>query len=155
MGVLVGMDALVIGSPNGLADAVARGLRRRGRSVLQAIPADVADRERATWLLDEAGRPPQVIVIDQAPYEDAHRLMGLTHAEIVLVAELRAATARPGTPVGRSLVPRDQPGLTVVALGRAGRRWFELGPKAHGAMGAERAAAAVLRSCGAAAASFR
>ena len=103
------MDALVIGSPNGLADAVARGLRRRGRSVLQAIPADVADRERTTWLLDEAGRPAQVVVIDQAPYEDVHRLMGLTHAEIVLVAELRAATARAGTPVGRALCRATSP----------------------------------------------
>ena len=149
------MDALVIGPAAGLADAVARGFRRRGRSVLQALPADAADRERAEWLLDEAGRPRQVIVVDRAPYELAHRLMGLTHAEIVLVAELRAAVARPGGAVGRSYVPREQPGLTVVTLGRAGRRWFELGTAGHGALSAERAAALVLRSCGAAATSYR
>jgi len=147
------MDALVIGSPGGLADAVARGLRRRGQTVLQAIPADVADRERATWLLDEAARPRQVIVVDAAPYETVHRLMGLTHAEIVLVAELRAAAARGA--VGRSYVPREEPGLTVVTLGRAGRRWFGLGSGVRQTLSAERAAAVVLRSCGAAAASFR
>jgi len=149
------MDALVIGSPSGLADAVARGFRRRGQTVLQAIPADVADRERATWLLDEAGRPRQVIVVDTAPYETVHRLMGLTHAEIVLVAELRAAVARPGGVIGRSYVPREAPGLTVVTLGRAGRRWFGLDSGGREALSAERAAALVLRSCGAAAASFR
>ena len=121
--------------------------------MLQAIPADVADRERATWLLDEAGRPRQVIVIDTAPYESVHRLMGLTHAEIVLVAELRAAAARGA--VGRSYVPREEPGLTVVTLGRAGRRWFGLGSGVRQTLSAERAAAVVLRSCGAAAASFR
>ena len=149
------MDALVIGSPAGLADALAGGLRRRGRSVLRALPTDVADRERAAWLLDEAGRPERLYVVESAPYEHVHRLMGLTHAEIVLVAELRAATARPGSPVGRAYVPRDQPGLTVVTLGRAGRRWFEVGRDGHGALSAERAAATVLRAGGVAAASCR
>ena len=150
------MDALVIGPPqHGLADAVARGLRRRGRTVLQAIPTDVADRERATWLLDEAGAPSQVFVVDQAPYATTHRLMGLTDAEIVLVAELRAAVARPGGVAGRSMVPRDEPGLTVVTLGRAGRRWFGHGSGSRETLSAERAAALVLRSCGAATASFR
>jgi hypothetical protein len=148
------MDALVIGSSNGLADAVARGLRRRGRSALRAIAADVSDRERASWLLDEAGRPPLVVVFDAAPYPVAHELLGLTSAHVVLVAEQRAAVARPGAPAARSIVPRDEPGLTVVRLGRAGRRWFELAGR-HEPMGAERAAAVVLRACGAATASCR
>jgi hypothetical protein len=149
------MDSLVIGPPNGLAGAIARGLRRQGRSALQAIAADVADRERATWLLDEAGRPPLVVVVESAPYAAAHRLLDLTRAEIVLVAEQRAAAARPGTVPARSLMPRGAEGLTVLPLGRAGRRWFQLGPGRPEPMGPERASAAVLRSCAAAAASCR
>ncbi len=150
------MDALIIGPPShGLADAVGRGLRRRGLSALRAIGADVAGRERASWLLDEAGRPPLVVLFDEPPYAVAHELVALTHAQVLLVAEQRAAAARPGALPGRSLVPRDEPGLTVVPLGRAGRRWFAPGARRHEPMGAERAAALVLRSCGAAAASCR
>jgi hypothetical protein len=148
------MDALVIGAPGGIADAVARGLRRRARPALRAIAADVADPERASWLLDEAGNPPLIVVVDSAPYGVAHGLLALTDAHVVLVAEQRAAAARPGAPARRSLLPRDQPGLTVVPLGRAGRRWFELAGR-HEPMGAERAAALVLRACDAAAASCR
>jgi hypothetical protein len=149
------MDALIIGSSRGLADAVARGLRRRGLSALRAIAADVSDSERASWLLDEAGRPPLVVVFDEAPYAIVHELLALTRAHVVLVAEQRAAVARPRALHARSLVPRDEPGLTVVRLGRAGRRWFTLGSGRHEPMGPERAAAVVLRSCGAAAASYR
>jgi hypothetical protein len=149
------MDALVIGPPHGLADAVARRLRRRGRAVLRAIAADVSDRERASWLLDEAGRPELVIVFDRAPYAAVHELLTLTRAHVVLVAEGQAAAARPGSPSSRRLIPRDEPGLTVVPLGRSGRRWFALGSGRHEPMGAERAAALVLRSCAAAAASYR
>jgi len=149
------MDALIIGPSRGLADAVAGGLRRRGMSVLRAVAADVADSERATWLLDEAGRPPLIVVFDQPPYAIAHELVAVTRAHVVLVAEQRAAAARPGALSARSLVPRDEPGLTVVRLGRAGRRWFALGAGRHEPMGQERAAAVVLRACGAAAASFR
>ena len=149
------MDALIVGPKDGLADAVARGLRRSGMTVLRAIPADVADRERASWLLDEAGRPALVIVFDAAPYAIAHALVALTRAHVVLVAEQRAAAARPGALHARALVPRDEPGLTVVRLGRAGRRWFAPGARRHEPMGPERAAALVLRACGAAAASFR
>jgi hypothetical protein len=149
------MDALVIGPSCGLADAVARGLRRSGKSVLRAIAADASDRERATWLLDEAGRPPLVILFDEAPYATLHELLPLTRAQVVLVAEQRAAVARPGALPARSLVPRDEPGLTVVPLGRAGRRWFAPGARRNEPMGAERAAALVLRSCAAAAASCR
>ena len=149
------IDALVIGPPRGLADAVARGLRRQGRAVLQAIPADVSDAERADWLLDEAGRPRQVIVFDDAPFPIVHRLLAVTHAEIVLVAEQRASVARLNGVAGRSYLPREEPGLTVVPLGRAGRRWFQLGAGRPDTLGAERAAAIVLRSCGAAGASFR
>ena len=148
------MDALIIGPPRGLADAVARALRRRGLSVLRAIAADARDEVRASWLLDEAGRPPLVIVFDEAPYATVHELLRLTQAHVVLVAEQRASAARPGAIAARSLVPREQPGLSVVRLGRAGRRWFELHGR-HEPMGPERAAAVVLRSCGAAAASFR
>ena len=44
-----------IGPPDGLADAVARGLRRRGRTVLQRDRGRRdATAERASWLLDEA-----------------------------------------------------------------------------------------------------
>ena len=150
------MDALVIGPPShALADAVARGLRRRGMAALRAIGADGADRERATWLLDEAGRPPLVVVFDQPPYAAVHELLAITRAHVVLVAEQRAAAARPGTLPRRSLVPRDEPGLTVVPLGRAGRRWFAAGARRQEPMGAERAAALVLRACAAEAASCR
>jgi hypothetical protein len=149
------MDALIIGPSRGLADAVARVLRRRGASVLRAVAADVSDAERARWMLDEAGRPPLVIVVDQAPYATVHQLLALTSAEVVLVAERRAAAARPGTVPARWLIPRDGPGLTVVPLGRAGGRWFALGSRRPEPMGAERAAALVLRACGAAAASCR
>jgi len=147
------MDALVIGEPQGLAGAVVRGLRRQGRSVLQATAADAADRERATWLLDEAGGPGLIVVFDGAPYPIVHELAGLTPADIVLVVEQRAAVA--GGRRARSVTPRDADGLTVVSLGRAGRRWFRLGAGRMETLSAERAAADVLRSCGAAAASYR
>jgi hypothetical protein len=149
------MDALIIGPSGGLADAVAHGLRRRGTSALRAIAADAGDRERAAWLLDEAGRPELVVVFDQAPYAAVHELLTLTGARVVLVAEQRVAAARPGALPARSLLPREQPGLTVVRLGRAGRRWFVPGPGRHEPMGPQRAAAVVLRACGAAAASCR
>jgi hypothetical protein len=153
--VIPGMDALVIGQPDGLARVIAGALRRRGRDVLQAIPADVAGRERATWLLTEAGWPPLVLIVESAPFATVHELLAVTHAEIVLVAEQRTPTARAGAVPARYWMPRDAPGLTVVPFGRAGRRWFVLGPGRHEPMGAERAAAVVLRSCAAAAASCR
>jgi hypothetical protein len=118
------MDALIIGPASELAGAVAGGLRRQGRSVLQALPADASDGERIEWLLDEAGRPGLVVV---------------------LVAEHRAAApgAAPPSyapwPIGR--------GLRVVMLGRAGRRWFTVGSKRAETMSAQRAAAVVLRAC--------
>ena len=149
------MDALIIGPSRGLADAVAGALRRRGLSVLRAIAADVRDAESAQWLLDEAGRPPLIVVVESAPYVSVHELMWLTSAEILLVAEHLAPVARASAVPPRQLLPRDQTGLTVVPLGRSGRRWFSLGPGRSEAMGAERAAAVVLRSCVAAAASFR
>ena len=148
------MDALVIGSPHGLAGAIARALRNRGGQVLQAIPADVSTPERARWLLDEAGDPSLVVVIEAAPYSTAHALLALTGAKIVLVAEQRAAAARAAALTARALVPRDDRGLTVVPLGRAGRRWFAPSGR-HEPLGPARAAAYVLRSCGAGAASFR
>ena len=149
------MDALVIGPPRGLPSAIARGLRRRDLSVLQAIPTDAADSERATWLLDEAGRPPLIVVFDCAPFALVNQLLALTQAEIVLVAEQRAPAVRPTAVSVRANIPRDADGLTVVSLGRAGRRWFQLGPGRHEPMGPERAAALVLRSCGAEAVSYR
>jgi hypothetical protein len=149
------MDALVIGPPHGLAAAVVRGLRRQGRDVLQAIATDAADRERADWLLDEAGRPPLVVVIESAPYEVVRELSPLTQAEIVLVAEQRAPAARAGGLPRHTAAPHDADRLTVIPLGRAGRRWFQAGPGRHEPMGPERAAALVLRSCDAAAASYR
>jgi hypothetical protein len=141
------MDALVIGSSRGLANAVAHALRRRGRSVLQAIPADVAGPERIDWLLDEAGRPPLVVIVDEPPYTTAHELLGQTDAHIVLVAEHRAPIA------GKSAVPRSYTpvpmgrGLAVVTLGRTGRRWFPLGGGRTETLGPSRAAALVLRAC--------
>jgi hypothetical protein len=139
------MDALVIGRANELTAAVTRGLRRQGRLVLQALPADAAGAERIDWLLDEAGRPPLVVVFDELPYETVHALLGHSHADVVLVAEHRAGAAgAPATspspwPIGR--------GLKVVMLGRAGRRWFTLGPRRMETLSAERAAALVVRAC--------
>jgi hypothetical protein len=141
------MDALVIGTPHSLAGAVARGLRRQGRSTLQAIPADAAGPDRINWLLDEAGRPALIVVVDTPPYATAHELLGHTHADVVLVAEQRAAIA------GLNAVPRSYApwpigrGLKVVALGRAGRRWFTLGARRAETLSAERAAAIVIRAC--------
>jgi hypothetical protein len=141
------MDALVIGQPHSLACAVARGLRRQGRSTLQAIPADASGPDRIGWLLEEAGRPDLIVVIDTTPYATAHELLAHTHADVVLVAEQRAAMA------GLSAVPRSYVpwpigrGLKVVALGRAGRRWFRLGARRAETLSAERAAAIVLRAC--------
>jgi hypothetical protein len=149
------MDALIVGSADGLADSLTRSLRRRGMTALRALAADARDRERASWLLDEAGRPTLVVVSESPPFAVAHELMALTDAHVVLVAEQRAALARAGAPPSRSLLPRDAPGLTVVPLGRAGRRWFALGGRRQESMGAEHAAALVLRACGAAAASCR
>ena len=80
---------------------------------------------------------------------------GRPRAKVVLVAEQRVAAARPGALPARSLIPREQSGLTVVALGRAGGRWFTRGGQRHEPIGAERAAAVVLRAYGAAAASCR
>jgi hypothetical protein len=139
------MDALVIGSPNGLAAAVVRGLRRQGRAVLQAIPADVDGPERVDWLLDEAGHPAVIVVFDGPPYAIAHELLARTAADVVLVTEQRTAVAgiAPNTdapwPIGR--------GLKVVTLGRAGRRWFTLGARRSHSLSAERAAALVVRAC--------
>ena len=141
------MDALVIGSSRELAGAVADALRRRGHSALQAIPADVAGPERTDWLLDEAGRPPLVVVVDEPPYATAHALLARTDAHVVLVAEHRAPIA------GSGAVPRSyaaQPlgrGLAVVTLGRTGRRWFRLGGRRNETLSADRAAALVLRAC--------
>jgi hypothetical protein len=138
------MDALVIGSPRGLADAAAGTLRRRGLTVLRAIAADASDRERASWLLEEAGSPPLVVVVEGEPYEVVRELLPLTLAHVVLVAEDRGAVH--GRPVGhRPLLPREEPGLTVVPLGRAGRRWFVGGRRET--MGAARAAAVVIKAC--------
>jgi hypothetical protein len=139
------MDALVIGPSNDFAAAIARGLRRQGRTVLQAIHADADTPERLDWLLDEAGRPPLVVMFDEPPYEATHALLTHTHADVVLVAEHRAAVAGASTsspspwPIGR--------GLKVVMLGRAGRRWFTLGPRRMDMLSAERAAAVVVRAC--------
>ena len=138
------MDALVIGPPRELTAAVTRSLRRTGRSVLQAVPADADGRDRARWLLDEADRPPLIVVLDEAPYGTLHELLGLTTAEIVLVAEQRAPAAGAAR---RAVVPRDAEDFTVVPLGRAGRRWFTLGPGRRETLSAERAAALVVRAC--------
>ena len=139
------MDALVIGPQNGLAGAVARGLRRQGRDVLQAIPADADGPERLGWLLEEAGHPPLIVVFDSQPYVIVHDLLTQTHADVVLVAEQPVARAGMAPrspapwPIGR--------GLKVVTLGRAGRRWFTLGGRQQPALGEERAAAVVVRAC--------
>jgi hypothetical protein len=143
------MDALIIGPAGGIADALARRLARDGITSLRAITADAADAERATWLLDEAGRPPLVVIVEGAPYPVTHELLALSSANVVLVAEQRAAAARPGALRSRTLLPQDGPGLTVVPLGRAGRRWFAIGAACrHQPMAAERAAAHVLVSAG-------
>lgn len=139
------MDALVIGPPRGLAPAVANGLRGQGRAVLQAIPADAIDDERTAWLLDEAGQPGLIVVVDTPPYATSHGLLAHTHADVVVVAEQRAAMA--GAPP-RSFAPWPiGRGLKVVGLGRAGRRWFRLGARRAETLSAERAAALVLREC--------
>ena len=141
------MDALVIGPPRGLAGAVAAALRRRGHVTLQAIPADVAGPERIDWLLEEAGRPPLVVVVDAPPYATAHALLGQTDAHVVLVAEHRAPIAGRGA-VPRSYAPEPMGrGLDVVTLGRTGRRWFPLGGRRNETLNADRAAALVLRAC--------
>jgi hypothetical protein len=137
------MDALVIGPPRGVADAAAGTLRRRGLTVLRAIAADAGDRERANWLLEEAGSPALVVVVEGAPYDVVRRLLPLSLAHVVLVAEERAAVH--GARRQRQPLPRDEPGLTVVALGRAGRRWFVGGRRET--MGAARAAAVVIKAC--------
>ena len=148
------MDALVIGPAAGLTAPVAGGLRRRGLSVLQAVPADVAGADRIDWLLDEAGRPGLIILFDSAPYATAHALLGHTRADIVLVVEHRAPVA--GGEPARSYAPWPiGRGLKVVTLGRSGRRWFKLGAGRTETLSAERAAATVLRSCDVAAVSCR
>ena len=138
------MDALVIGPPRELTAAVTRMLRRSGRGVLQAIPADADGAERVRWLLDEAGRPPLVVVVDDAPYATVHELLPHTTAEVVLVAEQRAPSAHAAR---RSSIPDDGEDFTVVRLGRSGRRWFTPGPGRRDTLSAERAAALVVRAC--------
>jgi hypothetical protein len=148
------MDALVIGPPDGLAGAVATRMRRQGARVLQALPADAADRERAAWLLEEAGHPSSVVLIETAPYRVLDVLLGLVPGELLLVAELRTAAVG-ARPAGRAWLPQAGDGLAVVALGRSGRRWHTLDGRRAVALGGERAAAHVLSAAGAAAASFR
>jgi hypothetical protein len=145
------MDALVIGPPDGLAAAVARALRRRGQRVLEAVPGDVDGDARTAWLLAEAGDPPLVVVCGAAPCAAAARLVGRGRA-VIAVEERRVSAARPDgrparTSAGRALVRAARAAggeARVVRLGRAGGRWVEPRPGAP-AMGAERAAAAVLR----------
>ena len=152
------MDALVIGKPGGLTTAVVRAMRRRWMDVLQATPADADDPERVNFLLDEAGEPPLVVVFDTAPYPVARELVG--RAAVVVVDERRVAAAVPGAVHERAHAQRALFGrtggrpLTVMTMSRAGGRWLEGGGR-HGAVGPERAAAAVLRACDAAAASCR
>jgi len=147
------MDALVIGPPDGLAGAVADRMRRHGATVLQAIPADADDRERAVWLLEEAGHPPLVVVVETAPYRVLDTMLGLVPGELLLVAELRTAAVG-AKPAGRAWLPQEADGLAVVPLGRAGRRWHTLDGRAE-PLGGERAAAHVLSAAGAGAASSR
>jgi hypothetical protein len=150
---MIGMDAIVIGPPSGLAAAVARALRRRGVTVLQATPADVADADRVAWLLAEAGDPPLVLVCDEAPYAAALRLVGAGRTVLAVEERRLPATAVDRHPArtadGRALARAAQrSGGTgrAVRLGRAGRRWVE--PGSHRPpLSAERAAAVVLRSC--------
>ena len=148
------MDALVIGPPDGLAGAVADRMRRHGATVLQALPADAADRERAAWLLEEAGHPPpRRGRRDRAvPVLDA--LLGLAPASCCSWPS--CATAAVGAkPAGRAWMPREADGLVVVPLGRSGRRWHQLGAGRAEPLGGERAAAHVLSAAGAGAASSR
>jgi hypothetical protein len=145
------MDALVIGPPAGLAAAVADVLRFRGREVLQALPADAGDEERAAWLLAEAGEPPLVVVCEPAPYVAARRLLG--GGRRVVVADERRVTsaagdARPARSaearaLARAAARRGGAGETV-RLGRAGRRWVEA-RSGSVPLSAHRAAAVVLR----------
>jgi len=152
------MDALVIGKPGGLATAVVRAMRRRWMDVLQATPADADGAERVDFLLEEAGEPPLVVVFDCAPYPIARGLAG--RAAVVVVDERRVAAAVPSAVHERAHAQRSLYGRTggrpldVVTMSRAGGRWIE-GRGRHGAVGPERAAAAVLRACDAAAASCR
>jgi hypothetical protein len=141
------MDALVIGPPHSLACAVARGLRRHGHATLQAIPADASGPDRIGWLLEEAEQPGLIVVIDSPPFATAHELVAHTNADIVLVAEQRAAMADMSA-VPRSYAPCPVgPGLRVVALGRAGLRWFRIGARRAETLSPERAAAIVIRAC--------
>jgi hypothetical protein len=153
-GVVGDMDALVIGPHDGLAGAVARRLRRHGAQVLQALPADAADRERATWLLDEAGDPALVVVVERPPYATLDTLLGVAAGQILLVAEQRTSAVG-ARPARRTWLPREADGLSVVTLGRSGRRWHQLGTARAEPLGGERAAALVLSACGAGAASCR
>jgi hypothetical protein len=87
------------------------------------------------------------VVVDVAPYASAHEPLGQTPGDMVLVAEQRAPVAAlsalPRTyapvPIGR--------GLSVVTLGRTGRRWFALGGRRTETLSADRAAALVLQAC--------
>ena len=83
-------------------------------------------------------------MLDDAPFGTLHELLPLTSAEVVLVAEQRAPSAGAAR---RAVVPRDAEDFTVVPLGRAGRRWFTLGPGRRETLSAERAAALVVRAC--------
>jgi hypothetical protein len=157
------MDALVIGAPGGLADAITRSLRRAGEDVLQATPADAADPARAAWLLAEARSPARIFVVEAPPFAVARGLLPLCRgAQLVLVAEQRVAVARAGAARARSAAQRALRrealagglGFACVPLGRAGRRWVVLGGAGE-ALGADRAAALALRSCGARSASAR
>ena len=155
------MDALVIGPPAGLAAPLARALRRSGADVLQAVPADVDDAERAAWLLAEAA--PRLVVVCEAPtYVLAQRLLGPAR-HVIAVDERRLAAARGDARPARSGADRALSRAALVAggrarvvrLGRAGRRWIELGPGGT-PLGPERAAAVVLlRARGAGAACGR
>jgi NAD(P)-dependent dehydrogenase (short-subunit alcohol dehydrogenase family) len=149
------MDALVIGPPDGLAGAVVRRLRRHGAQVLQAIPADAADRERAAWLLEEAGSPDLVVLVETAPYQALDALLGYVPGELLLVAELRTAAVGAPPADSRTWLPQEKDGLAVVTLGRSGRRWHTLDERRAEPLGSERAAALVLSASGAGAASSR
>ena len=148
------MDALVIGPPDGLAGAVADRMRRHGATVLQALPADAADRERAVWLLEEAGHPALVVVVETAPYRVLDAVLALAPGELLLVAELRTAAVG-AKPTAGAWMPQESDGLVVVPLGRSGRRWHQLGAGRAEPLGGERAAAHVLSAAGAGAASSR
>jgi hypothetical protein len=146
------MDALVIGSPAGLAAAVAAALGRNGRTTLLAVEADAADAERAAWVLAEAGEPPLVVVCGPAPHTAAARLLG-PGRHVLALEERRLATL---ASAARQRLPRaDARALaraahrcagtaSTVELGRAGRRWSELRGR-PGPLTADRTAALVLR----------